>query len=62
MAATIFERLDRLRSRRPSASGASARDVILCDALVMRACFAANGRWRKRQKRLQMYFGTINAK
>jgi hypothetical protein len=29
--------------------------------LVMRACFAANGRWRKRQKRLQIYFGTINA-
>lgn len=27
----------------------------------MDPCFAANRRWRKRQKRLQIYIGTINA-
>jgi hypothetical protein len=61
IAATIFERLDRLRSRLPSANGVSEYDVILCDTMVILPCFAANRRGRKRQKRLQIYFGTINA-
>jgi hypothetical protein len=37
------------------------RGAILLDAVVIALCFAANSHWRKRQRRLQIYFGTVNA-